>query len=297
MSACARVLSSFNDSHSIKQKCRHTSLAPVFSSLQAAAFAAACAQAWPYCSAITGFVSWPCACTCTVQECACVCVRHPRQGESADLSQLDGGNDPASADLIRWGYLWSGRVTVINLHTSLQLLVSVGEDMMLCELVQLCVVVICFMRGYARQQRWDLVLDRKICCTLKTQSPKTTQTVKVKLKRTEGTRCYVCYIFLLKSGSSMPHNEVWCVSALPCEMGHAPPPLSCNQSSNVTFEGWDRGTRHSRLVSPHAFLNYSKHLKEAEPSHWDTMKSTNDLNIERVKKPNHEGKLLPIVFS
>lgn len=37
----------------------------------------------------------------TVQEC--VCVRRARQGEIADLSQSDRGNDPTSADLIWWG--------------------------------------------------------------------------------------------------------------------------------------------------------------------------------------------------
>ncbi len=38
-------------------------------------------------------------CPRTVQEC----VWRARQGESADLSQSDRGNDPTSADLIWWG--------------------------------------------------------------------------------------------------------------------------------------------------------------------------------------------------
>lgn len=33
----------------------------------------------------------------------CICAWRVRQGERADLSQSDGGNDPTSADLIWWG--------------------------------------------------------------------------------------------------------------------------------------------------------------------------------------------------
>lgn len=59
-------------------------------------------EAWPYCSAITVFVSWLCACVqCrNVCVCLCVCVVCARQGEGADLSQSDRCNDPTSGDLI-----------------------------------------------------------------------------------------------------------------------------------------------------------------------------------------------------
>ena len=58
-------------------------------------------EAWPYCAAVTAFVSWLCASAYSAG--MRVYVWRARQGEAADLPQSDGGNDPTTADLIWWG--------------------------------------------------------------------------------------------------------------------------------------------------------------------------------------------------